>query len=118
MKDLYVLTADADMATVFQAVLARPRALGIRPIDFEVGRHQNRDAGVCNNGPEYLRGERKNHDFNRFVIAFDYDGSGYRGQADECACMPQLRLDSCSFTGRSCVVIIEPELDGYAATCR
>ncbi len=113
MKDLYVLAADADMAAVFQTIPGRPEALGIRPIEFEVGRHLNRDAGVRINGPEYLRDERKNHDFHRFIIAFDYEGSGYRGRPDECANMLQTRLDTCSFTGRSRVVIIDPELEAW-----
>lgn len=113
MKDLYVLAVDADMAAVFQAILARPKDLGICPIDFEVGRHLNRDSGILRSGPEYLRDERKNHAFHRFIIALDYDGSGYRGKSDDCAKMLQVRLDSCSFTARSLVVVIVPELEEW-----
>lgn len=113
MKDLFVLTADSEMQAVFRSVLARPDALGIRGIDFEVDRHQRRDPGVYTEGPEFLRDKRKGVEFHRFMLAFDHEGSGcHRGPA-ECARMLQGRLDSCSFTDRSAVVIIDPELEEW-----
>jgi hypothetical protein len=59
MRDLFVLTADADMQVVFRALLARPSDLQIRPISFEVDRHPNRDSGVFRNGPELIRAKPK-----------------------------------------------------------
>jgi hypothetical protein len=51
MKDLLVLTADADMQAVFRAILDRCDALGIRPISSAVDRHLYRDSGVFSDGP-------------------------------------------------------------------
>ena len=112
MKDLFVLTADADIKAVFQAILARPGALGIRAISFEVDRHTNRDAGVFKNGPELLRAKPKN-DFSYFIVAFDHDGSGCNKPSGDCARTVQDRLDSFTFTDRSIVVVIAPELEEW-----
>jgi hypothetical protein len=112
MKDLFVLTADADMLVVFRTILGRPDALGIRPISFDVDRHANRDSGVFRNGPELLRAIPKN-DFRYFVLAFDHDGSGCNRQPAECATTLQERLDSFTFKNRSAVVVIAPELEEW-----
>lgn len=112
MKDLSVLTADADMLAVFRAILDRPDALGIRSISFEINRHVNRDAGVFGTGPEPLRAIPKK-DFRYFVVAFDHHGSGCNRPPDQCARTVQDRLDSCTFTDRSAVVVIDPELEEW-----
>jgi len=39
MTDLFVLTADAQMKAVFDAILPRHKAMGIRQISFEVVPH-------------------------------------------------------------------------------
>jgi hypothetical protein len=115
MKDLFVLTADADMQAVFRSVLARPDALGIRAVDFDVDRHYRRDSGVYTEGPEFLRDERKSQDFHRFILALDHHGSGCHKRPVDCAGILQTRLDSCSFTDRSAVIVIEPELEAWLA---
>jgi hypothetical protein len=112
MKDLFVLVADADMLAVFRALLARPDALGIRTVSFEVDRHTDRDPGVFGGGPEYLRLKPKN-DFRYFVIAFDHDGCGCNKPAAECAATVQERLDSFTFKDRSMAVVIAPELEEW-----
>lgn len=59
MKDLFVLTADADMQAAMEALLsARRRALGIRSIDFTVERHTQRDAGCRSRSADRLRATR------------------------------------------------------------
>jgi hypothetical protein len=113
MKDLFVLTADAEMQAVFRTVLNRPEALGIRPITFDVDRHLNRDSGVFREGPEFIRKTISKAEYSRFIIALDHDGSGCRKRPDECAGIIQDRLDSCTFTNRSMVVVISPELEEW-----
>ncbi len=112
MMDLFVLVADADMQAVFRAVLARPEALGIRPVKFKVERHPNRDAGVFRTGPELLRAIPKAH-YRYFVIALDHDGSGCNKRPEECAIVLQNRLDSFTFADRSMVVVVAPELEEW-----
>jgi hypothetical protein len=112
MKDLFVLTADADMQAVFRAVLDRSDALGIRRISFEVDRHPNRDSGAFTDGPELLRTKPKS-DFRHFIVAFDHHGSGCNSEPDDCARTVQDRLDSFTFKDYSMVVVIAPELEEW-----
>jgi hypothetical protein len=112
MKDLYVLAADADMEAVFRAVLARPDSLGIRPISFEIKVYWKHDAGVFREGPELLRAVPKG-EFHYFLIAFDHDGSGCHTLPGDCAKTVQERMDSFTFTDRSTVVVIAPELEEW-----
>lgn len=112
MTDLFVLTADADMQAVFQAVLNRPDALEIRAITAKVDRHTDHDAGVCRSGPELLRAVPKG-EFRYFIVAFDHHGSGCNSRPEVCASAVQDRLDSFTFTGRSTVIAIAPELEEW-----
>jgi hypothetical protein len=112
MKDLFVLTADADMQAVFRAILTRPDALGIQAISFEVDRHPNRDPGVFRTGPELARMIPK-HDYDRFILAFDHHGSGCNRPPEECATTVQERMDSFTFKDRSMVIVIAPELEEW-----
>src|SRR5580698_7674727 len=113
MKDLFVLTADADMQAVFRTILGRSEALGIRPITSTVDRHVNRDPGVFSEGPEFIRRTIPKNDYRHFILAFDHDGSGCNRPPDECARTVQERLDSFTFIGRSAVVVIAPELEEW-----
>jgi len=56
MIDLVCLVADKNMESVMQEVLARPDALGIRPIESEILRHPRKDPGCFHEAPEILRG--------------------------------------------------------------
>jgi len=112
MKDLYVLVADADMEGVFRAILARPESLGIRPISFEIKLYWKHDAGVFREGPELLRAVPKG-EFHYFLLAFDHVGSGCNTRSEHCAKTVQQRLDSFTFTDRSAVIVIAPELEQW-----
>jgi hypothetical protein len=112
MKDLFVLTADADVQAIFRAILARPEALGTRPLSSVVDRHPYRDSGVFRNGPELLRAKPKN-EYGHFIVALDHHGSGCNSQPDECGRVVQERLDSFTFKDRSHVVFIAPELEKW-----
>ena len=47
VKDLFVLSADREMANVLAGLLARPMDLGIRRVEFDIERHLNRTADVA-----------------------------------------------------------------------
>jgi hypothetical protein len=113
MKDLFVLTADADMKAVFEAILRRPEALGIQPISSVVDRHPWRDSGVFSEGPEFIRRTIPKNDYRHFILAFDHDGSGCDSTPNECARTVQERLDSFTFKDRSMAVAIAPELEEW-----
>lgn len=55
LKDLLVYTADADALGFMRGLMSRPRALGVRPIDFDIERHPQRDAGMVQSGAELAR---------------------------------------------------------------
>ena len=65
MKDLFILVADKNAEYALKGALARPEALGIRPIEFEIRTHPGRDGGTRKTGPELLdhfaRPHRRNH---------------------------------------------------------
>ena len=44
-KDLIILVADKNMEHTIKGLLARPPALGIRPLSFDIRVHPERDAG-------------------------------------------------------------------------
>jgi hypothetical protein len=112
MTDLFVLTADAAMSAVFNAILARHEAMGIRQISFESAKHPGRDSGVFTTGPELIRPKRKT-EYAYVLIAFDHHGSNCREPPDFCRRKVQLRLDDMSWRDRSNVVVIDPELEEW-----
>lgn len=113
MKDLYVLTADAEMQAVVRTILARHQALGIRRIDFEVNRYPMRDSGMIKDGPEITALTIRKEQFGRVVLMWDHEGSGYAGEADAAMAGIQKRLDGASWANRSSAVAIVPELEEW-----
>lgn len=111
MKDLFVLTADADAKAVMSSVLSRHNALGIRPVSFEVDRHPMRDSGVVNSGPELLR--MKKGFFNYVLLIWDYHGSGKKILPIDSMEEVQKRLDNISWKNASATSIIIPELEEW-----
>lgn len=55
MTDLVVLSADVDIEASVEAILSRPKSLGIRPIEVELVRHPGHDPGVFHGAHELLR---------------------------------------------------------------
>ncbi len=73
-KDLVLLVADKNMQFSVRGGLARPEALGIRPITCDFRLHVGRDGGVRTTGPELLAIERGR--FECGVLMLDYEGCG------------------------------------------
>ena len=117
MKDLLVFLADADAQAFMQGILEKPRALGIRPISFDIERHPQKDPGMVANGPELTRLYKG--DYERVLLMFDFHGSG-RDQREtfiELSAQMQARLDSFTWTGKSSVTILVPELECWCWYC-
>ena len=113
MKDLFLLTADADALAFMRSILVRYESLGIRPITVEPMRHYMKDAGVIKDGPETARLYKGKCD--KALILWDYHGSGHeaRYQASESAAMVQQRLDGMTWTENSGAVTLVPELEEW-----
>jgi hypothetical protein len=74
MKDLVVLVADKNIQATLRGALARPEALGIRPITFEFRAHPGRDGGARTSGPDVLATEHRR--FGHALLVLDLEGSG------------------------------------------
>jgi hypothetical protein len=73
-RDLLVLVADKNMRACFEAALNRPQALGIRPIDFEIKVHAERDGGMRTKGAAVAAMLRPRYE--HALLALDYQGCG------------------------------------------
>lgn len=112
MTDLIVLCADKKIQACVEAVLARPQALGIRPIssvvEVMVGKN---DPGCFDNAHGYLAPRRA--EFEHALVVFDrqWDGAPDMTAVDmEQAVRERLTpvwKDSCG------VVVIDPELEAW-----
>lgn len=113
MKDLFLLTADADALAFMKSILSRHEALGIRPITFEHMRHPMRDSGVIKDGPETARLYKGK--CNKALLLWDYHGSGHekRHSAEESAKKIQERLDGVTWSDNSGAVSVAPELEEW-----
>ena len=111
MKDLFVLTADADAEALFRSVLQRHKALHIRPIDFDIRRFPGRDSGMVNQGPEVARVLANKLDYSRVLLVWDHHGSGWESRNPQQAVSRiQERLDGVTWTDRSSAIVFVPEL--------
>ncbi len=117
MKDLLVFVADADAQAFMRGILEKPKALGIRPISFDIERHPLKDPGMVQTGPE-LTGMKK-EDYQRVLLMLDFHGSGreHRETPDAVRLQMQDRLDSLTWTGNSSVAVLVPELECWCWYC-
>ena len=112
MKDLFVLTADADMEAAMKTLLsARHRALGIRSIEFTVERHTQRDAGCRRRAADRLRGYTRDHAYA--LVMFDRDGSGDPSPREEIQTSVDAQLSDAGWPDRSKTIVIDPELEAW-----
>ncbi len=111
MKDLVVLVADKNMQATLRGALARPEALGIRPISFDFRVHPGRDGGARTSGPAVLATEHRR--FSHALLVLDLEGSGSNTE-DRIALERELdeRL-SVQWEDRAKSVVIAPELDAW-----
>ena len=111
MKDLVLLVADKNMQATLRGVLARPQAMGIRTIAFDIRVHPGRDGGSRTTGASILAVEYRR--FNHALLIFDLDGSGAR--TDD-PLMVEQALDvnlSVQWADRAKAIVIAPELDTW-----
>ena len=115
MRDLVVITADADMQAVMKAVLNRPQSLGIRRVDHEVRRHDGRDSGLFHAGPEASRSLKGR--FRYLLLLWDFHGSGQEHRAgataESTADNVQSRLDAVTWKEISLATAMNPELEEW-----
>jgi hypothetical protein len=114
MKDLFVFIADADALAVIGSVLARPLAIGIPRVTFKVDRHTGRDPGMVKNGPELVRMEVSKTEFEKLILIWDHQGSGWENEsADRAQEKTRTRLAQVTWENRSEAVAVVPEIEEW-----
>lgn len=113
VKDLFLLTADADALAFMKSILARHDALGIHPITIEPMRHPLRDAGVIKDGPETARLYKRK--CKKALLLWDHHGSGHehRLSPDDSVAKIQERLDGITWIASSGAVSVVPEFEEW-----
>lgn len=109
VKDLFVLSADREMANVLAGLLARPMDLGIRRVEFDIERHLNRDSGCRTGAVEYLRPFLRS--YRHALVVFDRDGCGSNLRREEIQQRLGNNLGRNGWQDRARVVVIDPELE-------
>jgi len=118
MKDLYVLTADADAEAFMRSILTRHGALAIRPISFDIHRFPGRDSGMVKEGPEIARVLVSKTEYSKLLLLWDHHGSGWESRsADRAVTQIEERLAGVTWAGRSSAVVLVPELEEWLWEC-
>lgn len=109
MQDLVLLVADKNMQFALRGALARPEALGVRPLSYDFRTHMGRDGGVRTTGPDVLSGERNR--FSHALMVLDYEGSGGENvPVDALEAELDRRLRP-AWGEHAKAIVIEPEVD-------
>jgi hypothetical protein len=109
MKDLGILVADLSMEKVLEAALFRHKALGIRPITFDIKVHPQRDGGIRTTGSQLLSLQSRQYMYGLLVL--DFEGSGSH-QTDALSLENELDVRlNLLWQSNAKAIVIEPELD-------
>lgn len=110
-RDLFVLTADADMSATMQGLLRRATDLGIRSIDFTVERHLNRDPGCRLRASHWLRPHIQ--DYSYALVLLDRHGCGSPASREQIQADVEQDLRRNGWLDRSKAIVIDPELEAW-----
>jgi hypothetical protein len=113
MKELIVLTADKSIQLTIRALLDRPEALGIRPLErnsYDIVVHPQHDASVYLVAHEFLRPQASR--YRRALTISDRHGSGRSGKTrEEMESSIEHHLSQSGWDDGCAAVIIDPELE-------
>jgi len=110
-KDLVVLVADADTREGIAALLARHPALGIRPISFDIFKHDDRDPGCRAKAADYLRPQVDGYSYA--LVLFDRHGCGTSRSVQEIEGAVRQNLEQSGWRGRCEAIVLDPELEAW-----
>jgi len=109
LKDLVILVADKDMEESIKALLSRPEALGIRPVDCDIYVHPYRDPGCLGGAEEFLRFAIRSH--AHALVLFDREGCGSLSSVEALAQIVQAKLANNGWRDQCAVIVLDPELE-------
>ncbi len=111
MLDLVMVVPGQDERETFSTLLSRHSALHIRPIEFEIRVHTQRDPGCFHHAGDILHTYRGLA--RHAIVAFDFVGSGQEILAPsevEERCLRRLAAD---WQDKAAVFVITPELEAW-----
>ena len=100
------------MEHALRGILSRHQAIGIRPIEFKIYDHPERDSGCYNQGPSFLHSICQTYRYALLIL--DRDGSGRESlsrEQIENEIEEQLRFRNIG--DRVQTIVIEPELENW-----
>ena len=113
MKDLIILVPGKNEYFTLVGLLNRPNSFKIRPIEFDIFIHPNRDPGIYHESAEFLRpftGE-----YSHALVFLDKEGSGQESRsALEIENEIEHRLKINGWNDRANAIVFEPELEIWA----
>ncbi|MGA2230622.1 MAG: hypothetical protein ABSH22_06955 [Tepidisphaeraceae bacterium] len=109
--DLILLVPGKDESAALDAMLARPKALGIRTVDYRVERHERRDAGCRLEAPAYLKSATSQ--YAHAIVIFDREGCGSTESRESLEADLERRLAESGWGDRAAVIVIDPELENW-----
>ena len=111
-KDLVVLAADKDMEHALKALLARPKALGIRAIEVEIFVHPEHDSACASRGVQYM--SNFSEGFRYGLLVLDHEGSGKEEiPPDELQEILNKDFAQSPWGDRAKTVVLSPELEAW-----
>jgi len=110
MKDLVCLVADKNMEATVGGLLARPQALGIRLVAYDLIVHPRHDPGCFYDGCDLLGGYRKSHAHALMMLDRAWDGAP-ASTGPELKEMLTGRLQDAGFGGWAEAMVLDPELE-------
>ena len=112
MKDLVILAADKDLEHALKGLLARPEALGIRPVDADVFVEPEHDPACALRGVDFLT--NLSRQYGHGLLLFDHKGSGKEAATPQDLQTSLNRAFANSAWGeRARAVVLAPELEAW-----
>ncbi len=110
MKDLVILAADKDLEFALRGILARPEALGIRPLDVDIFVEPEHDPACALRGVGFLSNFADQYQHG--LLIFDHEGSGQEATPPhELQRRLNGELENSAWGGRARVIVLLPELE-------
>ncbi|MFP4058355.1 MAG: methylation-associated defense system protein MAD4 [Candidatus Brocadiia bacterium] len=111
-RDVLVLVPDQAYVKTFDALLQRPKAFAIRPVDFAIEFHADRDPGCLRGSGAFLR--RHLPVYEHALVCFDRAGCGRDElEAPELEQMVEQELSRSGWAARAAAVVVDPELEAW-----
>lgn len=109
--DLIAIVPDKNTQFVLDVALRRDKAVGMRPITYEMVVHSGRDGGVRGGGVALLATQRRQ--YAHALLVFDYEGCGEESTPAKDL---ESRLDealSVEWGQGAKAIVVEPEMDAW-----